>query len=43
MAGNRVSAIRWVLTTFTLSRTIFRVELGLEEDVDQPLNLTLYS
>jgi hypothetical protein len=27
------------LTIFTLGHTIFRVELGVEEEVDQPLNL----
>jgi hypothetical protein len=27
------------LTIFTFNRTIFRVELGIDEEVDQPLNL----
>ena len=27
------------LTLFAINRTVFRVELGIEEEVDQPLNL----
>ena len=27
------------LTFFKFNRTVFRVELGIEEEVDQPLNL----
>jgi len=27
------------LTLFAFNRTVFRVELGIEEEVDQPLNL----
>jgi hypothetical protein len=27
------------LTMFAFNRTVFRVELGIKEEVDQPLNL----
>ena len=30
---------RMGLTFFKFNRTVFRVELGIEEEVDQPLNL----
>ena len=30
---------RMGLTFFRFNRTVFRVELGIEEEVDQPLNL----
>jgi hypothetical protein len=30
---------RMGLTFFAFNRTVFRVELGIEEEIDQPLNL----